>query len=160
NGEAWVVNTLSDDISIVDLAAKHTVATLRVGDEPNDVVFAGASNKAYVSVSQEDAVKVYDPANLSTAPVVIPIPGRTPRALARNLDGSEVLVDVFNSSAQSTALSQAEAGDSLPAPSPPQDPGLPAAPKTGLAIKRSTLGWVDQAGHLWNSKIPYQVPLV
>ena len=87
NGEAWVVNNLSDDVSIVDLALMHTTATLRVGDEPSDVVFAGASSKAYVSVSQEDAVKVYDPANLATAPVVIPIPGRMPRALAKNPGG-------------------------------------------------------------------------
>ena len=160
NGEAWVVNNLSDDVSIVDLSAMHTRATLRVGDEPSDVVFAGTSVRAYVSVSQEDAVKVYDPANLGAAPVVIPIPGREPRALARNLDGSEVLVDVFHSSAQSTCLSAAEAGDSLPAPNPPMNPALPAAPKTGLSIKRSTGGWIDQSGHLWNSKIPYSVPLV
>lgn len=160
NGEAWVVNNLSDDVSVVDLGLLHTTATLRVGDEPNDVVFAGSPVRAYVSVSQEDAVKAYDPANLAAAPVVIPIPGREPRALARNLDGSELVVDVFHSSAQSTSLSQAEAGDSLPAPNPPMDPGLPAPPKTGLAIKRSQSGWIDQSGHLWNSKIPYTVPLV
>src|SRR5437773_6055744 len=141
NSEAWVVNNLSDDVSVVDLATMHTTATLRVGDEPSDVVFAGTPARAYVSVSQEDAVKVYDPTNLAAAPVVIPIPGREPRALARNLDGSEVLVDVFHSSAQSTSLSAAEAGDSLPAPNPPMAPGLPPPPKTGLAIKRSTGGW-------------------
>ncbi len=160
NGEAWVVDNLSDDVSIVDLGLMHVTATLRVGDEPSDVVFAGTPTKAYVSVSQEDAVKGYDPANLAAAPVVIPIPGRDPRALAKNLDGSEVMVDVFHSSAQSTALSAAEAGDSLPAPNPPMSPTLPAPPKTGLSIKRSTGGWIDQSGHLWNSKIPYTVPLV
>jgi len=160
NGEAWVVNNVSDDVSIVDLTLMHVKATLRVGDEPNDVVFAGTPTRAYVSVSQEDALKAYDPANLGAAPIVIPIPGREPRALAKNLDGSEVLVDVFHSSAQSTTLSAAEAGDSLPTPNPPMAPGLPPAPKTGLTIKRSTGGWLDQSGHLWNSKIPYQVPLV
>jgi YVTN family beta-propeller protein len=160
NGEAWVVNNLSDDVSVVDLTHLHVRATIRVGDEPNDVVFAGAAGRAYVSVSQEDALKAYDPANLATPPVVIPIPGRMPRALTRNLDGSEVLVDVFQSSAQSTCLSAAEAGDSLPPPNPPLAAGLPPPPKVGLALKRSTTGWVDQAGHLWNSKIPYQVPLV
>jgi YVTN family beta-propeller protein len=159
NGEAWVVNQLSDDVSIVDLSTFHTRATLRVGDEPSDVVFAGSPTRAYVSVSQEDCLKAYDPANLATAPIVIPVPGRMPRALARNLDGSELIVDIFHSSTQSTTLSAVEAGDSLPAPSPPQDPGLPPAPKTGLVVKRSTQGWIDQSQHLWNSKIPYQVPL-
>jgi hypothetical protein len=80
-----------------------------------------------------------------------------PRA-TRNLDGSEVLVDVFHSSAQSTCLSADEAGDSLP-PVPPL-PWACRRRRGWLVIKRSTGGWVDQAGHLWNSKIPYQVPLV
>src|SRR4029450_6632116 len=35
---AWVVNNLSDDISIVDLNLGHVRRTLRVGDEPHDVV--------------------------------------------------------------------------------------------------------------------------
>ena len=160
NTEAWVVNNLSDDVSVVDLTTLHVRATIRVGDEPNDVVFAGAPERAYVSVSQEDALKAYDPANLAAAPVVIPIPGRMPRALTTNLDRSEVLVNVFMSSAQATCLSQAEAGDSLPPPVPALAPGLPPSPKTGLVVKRSANGWIDQAGHLWNSKIPYQVPLV
>ena len=33
NNEAWVVNHLSDDISIVDLRTMHVRATLRVGDK-------------------------------------------------------------------------------------------------------------------------------
>jgi YVTN family beta-propeller protein len=146
NGEAWVVNNVSDDVSVVDLTLMHVKATLRVGDEPNDVVFAGSPTRAYVSVSQEDALKAYDPANLAAAPLVIPIPGREPRALAKNLDGSEVLVDVFHSSAQSTTLSAAEAGDSLPAANPPMAAGLPPPPKTGLTLKRSVGGWIDQSG--------------
>src|SRR6185503_10552838 len=78
NSEAWVVNNLSDDVSIVDLATMNVRATLRVGDEPNDVVFA--AGRAYVSVSQEDALKVVDPATLAVV-AVVPIPGRMPRAL-------------------------------------------------------------------------------
>jgi YVTN family beta-propeller protein len=61
NHEAWVVNQLSDDISIVDLTTLHVRATLRVGDEPADVAFAGTPARAWVSVSQEDAIKLYDP---------------------------------------------------------------------------------------------------
>jgi len=40
--EAWVVNHLSDSVSIVDLAARppRVVRTLLVGDEPRDIVFA------------------------------------------------------------------------------------------------------------------------
>jgi len=45
NGEVWVVNHLSDSISIVSVAASppRVVRTLLVGDEPRDIVFAKAS---------------------------------------------------------------------------------------------------------------------
>ncbi len=48
NSEVWVVNLLSDSISIIDLAATppHVVRTLLVGDEPRDVVFAGPTDDA------------------------------------------------------------------------------------------------------------------
>jgi YVTN family beta-propeller protein len=41
--EVWVVNHLSDSVSVVDVAADppRVVRTLLVGDEPRDVVFAG-----------------------------------------------------------------------------------------------------------------------
>src|SRR5437867_1444221 len=43
NGEVWVVNHLSDSVSVVDVASSppRVVATLLVGDEPRDIVFAG-----------------------------------------------------------------------------------------------------------------------
>src|SRR5262245_45881713 len=112
--EAWVVNQLSDDVSIVDLGTLHVRATLKVGDEPADVVFAGAPVRAWVSVSQEDALKVYDPANLVAPPQVVPIPARKPRSLSVSPDGANVYAAVFNSSHGATVLSEAEAGDSLP----------------------------------------------
>ena len=39
--EAWVVNRVSDSVSIVDLGRLCVVDTVEVGDEPTDVVFAG-----------------------------------------------------------------------------------------------------------------------
>lgn len=39
-GQAWVVNHLSDSVSIVDLALARVVRTLLVGDEPRDIVMA------------------------------------------------------------------------------------------------------------------------
>ena len=44
NTEVWVVNHLSDSVSVVDLttlADARVVRTLHVGDEPRDIVFAG-----------------------------------------------------------------------------------------------------------------------
>jgi YVTN family beta-propeller protein len=44
NGEVWVVNHLSDSISIVDVASSppRVKRTLLVGDEPRDIVFGRA----------------------------------------------------------------------------------------------------------------------
>ena len=54
NTRVWVVNHLSDSVSIVDLSLSPpaVVATLLVGDEPRDIVFAGAGlNRAFISTA-------------------------------------------------------------------------------------------------------------
>jgi YVTN family beta-propeller protein len=52
--EIWVVNHVSDSVSIVDLAATppRVVRTLLVGDEPRDIVFAGPGrNRAFITTA-------------------------------------------------------------------------------------------------------------
>ena len=52
NGEVWVVNHLSDSVSIVDVTGVPRVArTLLVGDEPRDIVFAGSPQRAFISTA-------------------------------------------------------------------------------------------------------------
>jgi DNA-binding beta-propeller fold protein YncE len=54
NTEVWVVNHLSDSVSIVDLSASppRVVRTLLVGDEPRDIVFAGTSgDRAFITTA-------------------------------------------------------------------------------------------------------------
>ncbi len=54
NTEVWVVNQVSDSISIVDTSTTppHVVRTLLVGDEPSDIVFGGASNaRAFITTA-------------------------------------------------------------------------------------------------------------
>ncbi len=54
NSEIWVVNHLSDSVSIVDLSATpaKVVRTLLVGDEPRDIVFAGTGfNRAFITTA-------------------------------------------------------------------------------------------------------------
>jgi len=54
NDEVWVVNHLSDSVSIVDLsgAVPFVARTLLVGDEPRDIVFAGTGgNRAFISTA-------------------------------------------------------------------------------------------------------------
>ncbi|HET9327552.1 MAG TPA: T9SS type A sorting domain-containing protein [Candidatus Eisenbacteria bacterium] len=152
--EAWVVNHLSDDISIVDLSTLHVKATLQVGDEPSDVVFA--AGKAYVSVSQEDAVKVYD-ASTRQFLQSIPIAGRMPRALATNAAGTRVYVAVFHAGNRTSVLSEQEVTfgspprSAAPPPNPPLRPGLPPPPITGLIVQQQAGQWRDEAGQVWSS---------
>lgn len=160
NTEAWVVNTLSDDVSIVDLTTMHVRATVRVGDEPSDVVFAGSPQRAWISVTTDDAIKLFDPTNLATPPQVLAVPARGPRSLSVSADGSKVYAAIFYGSHGATVLSEAEAGDSLPSPNPPMRAGLPPAPKVGLIVNFSSGHWRDESGKLWDSKIKYTVPLV
>src|SRR5215216_5118944 len=55
NDEVWVVNQVSDSISIVSVATGIVIDTLDVKDELADVVFAGLdSSLAFVSVSRSN----------------------------------------------------------------------------------------------------------
>jgi DNA-binding beta-propeller fold protein YncE len=54
NTEVWVVNHLSDSISIVDLSGPvpRVARTLLVGDEPRDIVFAGpGGGRAFITTA-------------------------------------------------------------------------------------------------------------
>jgi len=53
-GEVWVVNHLSDSVSVIDVSSTpaHVIRTLLVGDEPRDLVFAGAGGtRAFITTA-------------------------------------------------------------------------------------------------------------
>jgi DNA-binding beta-propeller fold protein YncE len=94
--KAWVVNHLSDDVSIVDVASTppRVVRTLLVGDEPTDVVFA--SGRAFVATARRGQNTNIDPAFLT--PAVDRTPGRAlvfvydPNDLGTSLAGDPLAV--------------------------------------------------------------------
>jgi 6-phosphogluconolactonase (cycloisomerase 2 family) len=52
DNEVWVVNHLSDSVSVVSLSGTpHVTRTLLVGDEPRDIVFAGSSGLAFITTA-------------------------------------------------------------------------------------------------------------
>lgn len=54
NTEVWVVNQVSDSVSVVDLTTNppHVTRTLLVGDEPSDIVFGGpGGNRAFITTA-------------------------------------------------------------------------------------------------------------
>lgn len=157
--EVWVVNHLSDSISIIDLVTKRVVRTLLVGDEPSDVVFAGTPERAFVCVSQEDALRVYDTGNLAAEPHYLPLDQSDPIALAVSPDRSTVYVAAFDSGNRTTVVPylDVEAGGGPPPPNPPMDPSLPDPPRTALIVKHDGSSWLDEIGRSWDAFLPYQL---
>ncbi len=130
NEEAWVVNQVSDSVSIVSLSRGIVIDTLYVKDEPADVVFAGPGRSlAFVSVARSNEVRVFD-ATTRAAVKSIALAGENPRALAVSPDGSRVYAAFALSGNRTTIVPAATA----PAPPPPTNPSLPPAPQTGLIV--------------------------
>ena len=141
NGEVWVVNHLSDSISIVDVttpAAARVVRTLLVGDEPRDIVFGGAArDRAFITSAHRGQntplhptihnvlttpgigradVWVFDANNLGatlggTPSTIITLFSDTPRALAVTPDGSTVYAAAFHSGNRTTTVSEGAVPD-------------------------------------------------
>lgn len=181
NTEVWVVNHISDSISIVDLATMSVRATLNTDDEPCDVVFAGFPQRAFVSCSQANTVLVFDPASLATAPTRIAVVAEDPRAMAVSADGLSVFVAAAESGNNTTILGggidPAVSGTLSFPPNvvsdptgpwggmnpPPNDgllttpaprPGNPVAPPVGLIVRKDASGnWMDDNGGDWTSMV-------
>ncbi len=178
NNEAWVVNHISDSVSIVNLSALNTKATLKTADEPADVVFAGVPERAYVSCSQINTIQVFDPLDLDAAPGEISIDGEDPRAMAVSLDGTTVYVAVFESGNGSTILGgggdlgagafppnvvsdpAGPYGGQNPPPnngssfSPPLNAANPPPPAVGLIVKKDANGqWMDDNNGNWTDLV-------
>src|SRR5712671_784547 len=116
--EVWVVDWLSDAVSIVSLRLGCVVATLPAGDEPADIVFAGTPARAFVSSSGNRELRVFDPQSRAEL-ARLPIFGDAPRALAATADGRLVFVAALRSGNGTTIVPAALA----PRPPPPM-PGL------------------------------------
>ncbi|MEM9304793.1 MAG: YncE family protein [Pseudomonadota bacterium] len=167
--EAWVVNHVSDTVSIVDLTSRRVIATLATDDEPYDIVFAGG--RAYVSCSQANTVLVFDPQRLDQPPVRVRIEAEEPRALAVSPDGRTVYAAIFESGNGTTILAGATVGDFPPNvvldpatpwngvyPPPNRGSGyepaiagdIGAIPPSGLIVREDTAGrWRDDNGGDW-----------
>jgi YVTN family beta-propeller protein len=132
NTQAWVVNHISDSISIVDLPTMRVVATIRTLDEPADVVFAGTPERAFVTCSQANTVQVFDPENPAAAPTNIAIEGEDPRALAVSPDGLTVYAAIFESGNDTTVLGGGAGGLNNNIAFPPNVVNNPAGPWGGV----------------------------
>ena len=129
--EVWVVNHLSDSVSVVQIGAGGhggaVVRTVLVGDEPRDIVFAGpGKRRAFITTAHRGQNVPFDPAlttpgvgradvwvfdaahlgaSLGGDPLtVVTLFSDTPRALAVTPDGSRVYAAAFHSGNRTTTL--------------------------------------------------------
>ncbi len=178
SAEVWVVNHVSDSISIVDLATRSVARTLATDDEPTDVVFTSSPARAFVSCSQANSVLVFDLADLNLPPQRVSIVGEDPRALAVSADGTRVFAAVFESGNRSTVLGGGIAmgagvlafppnvvsdpsgpyGGQNPPPNsgaafvPPINGAAGTPPKVSLIVKKNAAGrWLDDNGGDWTN---------
>lgn len=158
DNEVWVVSHVSDAINIVNVQLRNVVRTIHVGDEPTDVVFA--AGKAFVSVSQEDLIRVYNLGNLDAPPVDIPLDMSDPRSLAVSGNEGTVYVTALDSQNRTTAIpfQAVAARGGPPAPVPPMNPLLPPPPRVSLIVRHDGTHWRDEAGGNWDAAVPYTMP--
>jgi DNA-binding beta-propeller fold protein YncE len=186
--EVWVVNHLSDSISVVDVttaAEPFVEKTLLVGDEPRDVVFAGPGrNRAFVTTAHRGQnspidpqlttpgvgradVWVFDARDAGDGPItIISLFADTPRALAVSPDGAKVYAAGFHSGNQTTTIfglavtdGNTAAADGFGLPAPATNFQGIHQPEEGLIVKFDGQHWRDQAtGRIWDSKVNFNLP--
>ncbi|MDI9410104.1 MAG: hypothetical protein QM519_01060 [Bacteroidia bacterium] len=169
NAEAWVVNQVSDSVSVVDLATMRVRRTVSVGDEPADIVFAGSPQRAFVSLAQPNRVVAFDPSLELPAFTTVTINGPQPRALAVSPDGSTVYVAIFESGNRTTIVPRAAVnntggpyGGQNPPPNsgtqfdPPRTPGQPLPPRVAHIVRKNAQSrWMDDNGRDWTGFVTW-----
>jgi DNA-binding beta-propeller fold protein YncE len=178
-GRAWVVNHLSDSISIVDVNATipHVIQTLWVGDEPRDIVFAGANReRAFVTTAHRGQNSPVDPAlntpSIGRADVwvfdstliddtpggsaeqIVTLFGDRPRPLAVSGDGLRVYAGIFLSGNRTTAI----APNNFTKSGPTTSADNVTAPDSGLIVRFNGSTWVDAEGNNRSPFVPFSLP--
>ena len=185
NGEVWVVNHLSDSVSVVaageDRSNSRVIRTLLVGDEPRDIVFAGDNkSRAFIACAHRGQNNSHDPqltqqgvgradlwvfnrrnlrSSMGGAPeTIITLFGDTPRALAVTPDGGTVYAAIFHSGNQTTVVGNLSLLPLRKANPTTSVSGIPQ-PETALIVKYNGSRWVDnETGKDYSSQVLFTLP--
>ena len=181
--EAWVVNQLSDSVSVVDVTqplAPFVKETILVGDEPRDVVFAGSTRKkAFITTARRGQNSTVDPklttnvgralvwvfdtaagasAGMSRAPLtVVELFTDTPRALAVSPDKKRVYAAGFQTGNKTTTATALVFPFFLPPPPFTNSDGRPQ-PFGGLIVKHDGQHWRDELGRDFDYAVYADLP--
>ena len=186
--EVWVVNHLSDSVSIVklddDAASGRVERTLLVGDEPRDLVFAGPGRRrAFITTAHRGQNVPYDP-QLSTPGVgradvwvfdaaalgntlggvpltIVSLFTDTPRALAVTPDGTRVYAAGFHTGNQTAGIPEPLVPDGF-GPNGVAGPATNAngvpAPEVGAIVKWNGAHWVDSLNRVHDDLVKFSLP--
>ncbi len=186
--EVWVVNHISDSVSVVALddgaTSGRVIRTLLVGDEPRDLVFAGPrAKRAFITTAHRGQNIPFDPqlttpgigradvwvfdsealgASLGGTPLtIVTLFTDTPRALAVSPDGARVYAAGFHTGNQTTTVQEA----SIPDGFGPDGVAGPAtnhegrpAPEVGAIVKWNGSHWLDTLGRIRDSSVRFALP--
>jgi DNA-binding beta-propeller fold protein YncE len=184
NNEVWVVNHVSDSVSVVAItgAHSHVKRTLLVADEPRDIVFGGpGGSRAFITTAHRGQNAPYDPQLLTpsigradvwvfdsnnlasgTPLTIINLFCDTPRALAVNAAGTRVYAAGFNTGNQTTVVPRDAIPDDVEAAGGPPGPNVnhagAAEGNRALIVKFDGEHWVDEVGRWWDSKVKLSLP--
>jgi DNA-binding beta-propeller fold protein YncE len=150
NNEAWVINQISNSVSVVSVSQGIVTDTIYAKPEPADVVFT-PNGLAWVSVARGNMVNAYY-ASTHALFKSIPLVGEEPRALAVSPNGATVYVAFALSGNHSTVVpSMATTPHQEPWPAN-MNPILqnPPPPTVGLIV--------DAADPAWTNIIQYTMP--
>lgn len=181
--EAWVVNLLSDSVSVVEIddstpSLSRVIRSLHVGDEPRDIVFAGpGQSRAFVTSArrgqnlppelaprfQEKSVPrallwVFDAdspgAGIGGTPItVLELFADSPRALATSADGSVVYAAIFHSGNGTTALDVNVVANNGGRPPLPPDSPYAGAGNPNPPPDQGLIVRFDPATGEWNDEL-------
>ena len=188
NREVWVVNHLSDSVSVVALdeetATGHVERTLLVGDEPRDIVFAGPERRrAFITTAHRGQNIPFDP-QLTTPGVgradvwvfdadelgialggtpltIITLFTDTPRALAVTPDGARVYAAGFHTGNRTTIVPETALPDGFGpdgVPGPSTNAEGRPAPEVGTIVRWNGQHWVDALGRSRDQFVKFSLP--
>ncbi len=185
DNEVWVVNHLSDSVSVVDVsfpAAPQVIRTLHVGDEPRDIVFGGPNGRrAFVTTAHRGQNAPYDPqlttpgvgradvwvfdaqnlgpTTLGGAPLtILNLFSDTPRSLAVSPDGTRVYAAGFHTGNRTTSVHRNRVEGGLGLPAPITDHTGEDQPATALIVQYNGSHWVDDDGRPWDDSVKFSLP--
>ena len=184
SNEVWVINHLSDSISVVDVSdpnSPRVIRTLLVGDEPRDVVFAGPNRgRAFVTTAHRGQNVPYNPqlttpgvpradvwvfdantqdATLGGTPLtIVNLFTDTPRALAVSADGSKVYAAGFQTGNRTTSVQRWLVNDNGGMPAPTTNYAGVPQPGTSLIAQFDGTHWKDAEGGIWDSQVKFSLP--